>query len=333
MKTAVIGDPHLSDVARDLYRDHLFRDLPGMLKKLKVTHTIILGDLTDAKDRHSGRLVNMIVQHVMALQLLGPVDVLMGNHDYENPDQPFFGFLDYLPDVTYHSKPERTKLPGVGNVQWLPHTYDYKRDWKNIKFHKSDLCIAHNTFQGADLGHKLADDGIPTNVLPHDRVLCGDVHQPQKIDNVTYVGAPYTVDFGDEYTPRLMLIHEGAVKSRPLDMSAQKILIEAKSYDDLPKAAKAAGAHHGDIVKIRIAVKARTMDEWGQLSEDARAWARKQGYIVHAVQPRIQEADSGKKQIQIKGRDRRSDKDAVTDYADRNAVNDRTLQMGVVLIK
>lgn len=65
-----------------------------------------------------------------------------------------------------------------------------------------DVLFIHECVLGAQLSTSYAaPDGIPVESLPGDIVMCGDIHQPQKIQNLTIVGAGGYYNFSDWYDP------------------------------------------------------------------------------------------------------------------------------------
>ena len=56
----VIGDLHLTDQPKDAYRFGIFKWIKKQIEKHQPEYTVILGDLTDKKDKHSAGLVNRI---------------------------------------------------------------------------------------------------------------------------------------------------------------------------------------------------------------------------------------------------------------------------------
>ena len=100
----ITSDLHLTDRARDEYRWELFPWLIELVEETGSDEVLILGDLTDAKNNHSAELVNRMVKELTNLP--AHVYVLKGNHDYVDPDQPFFGFLNEIPGVRFVTHPE-----------------------------------------------------------------------------------------------------------------------------------------------------------------------------------------------------------------------------------
>lgn len=212
----VTADWHLSDNPRDNYRHLWQQQLRDMIEEYCVEVLLVLGDLTEEKDRHRAGLVNKVVDHLYQLGQLCQVIVISGNHDYVNPATPFYGFAHRIKGITWvgikdRSSPKKEaldKLGMIGDALFLPHTTDYKRDWKGLKLNTYDWIFTHNTFHNADIGNgQRVESGIPVTVFgDRPQVISGDVHIPQKLGPVTYVGAPYLIDFGDSYEPRVLLI-------------------------------------------------------------------------------------------------------------------------------
>lgn len=212
-------DLHFTDRAADEYRWGIFEVLRQTAAQYRVSHIAILGDLTDEKDKHSARLVNKVVSEIYSLQSTtgSRVILLKGNHDYQDPNCPFFGFLGengapiYNTDrVVFVSKPWSTTINGSVCL-FLPHTRTPAADWAKLPLDTPSQIFCHQTFSGARSGdYEL--EGISPKFF-HDRgfdgpVFSGDIHYPQCCGPVVYVGSPYHVRFGDRYDPRIIVFDE-----------------------------------------------------------------------------------------------------------------------------
>ena len=91
------SDLHFTDKPEDSYRFDLFDAMRDWCEEYPIKHIIILGDLTNEKDNHSSKLVNKIVNGIFSLTCYCPVDILMGNHDYIDPENAYFQFLEVIP--------------------------------------------------------------------------------------------------------------------------------------------------------------------------------------------------------------------------------------------
>jgi predicted phosphodiesterase len=329
MTVIVTADLHWNDNPRDAYRHQYVEWLEGCLKKHKAEALFILGDLTDAKDEHRSWLVNQVVAHLTRWARLCPVIIIRGNHDFLSPDWPFFGFVDKLHNVHWVNWPMNydeiaLKMElSIGRFVMLPHTSDYKKEWAEFDFGKYEWVFTHNTFTGSDYGQGPLAKGIPPDVFPDSCVvLSGDVHIPQHVKPVTYVGAPYLIDFGDDYDPRVMLIGRGSVKSILVD-GPQKRLVEIKSLADLKKV-KLAG---GDMVKVRLNLATEDRSKWPEMQTAIKQWAEKQGLVLSSSQPMVAR-EPGLKRVRIY-----DDKLLVRDYVKSRGADAATEKTGLRLME
>src|SRR5688572_5186840 len=229
---------------------------------------MICGDLTDEKDHHPATLVNRVVDHIHELAKLCSVIIPKGNHDYTSlHTTPFFTFLKRIKNVSWINQPE-----WWGTYLLLPHSPNPERDWKSLDFKKADLIFAHQTFTGAQSESGRELHGVPIPFPKGSTVISGDVHVPQKLGPVIYIGAPYTIDFGDDYEPRVLLIKGQNITSVPVT-GVQKRLVECRPED--LTSIKVKGINEGDIVKLRIEVDADAYAHWSDIRAVAYAWAAK----------------------------------------------------------
>lgn len=335
MATIVTADWHLSDNPRDAYRIAWLGALQDMIKQHNIAHLLVLGDLCEEKDRHSAWLVNKVVDVLATIAELCPITILQGNHDYVDIESPFYAFLGRLERVEYLRAPRwrkslsRLSEEDWGSVLFLPHTPNWKRDWKNVDFSKTDWCFAHNTFNGADVGFGRKLDGIPLDVFPDGmKVISGDIHVPQQLGPVTYVGAPYTVDFGDNYKPRILVIEDGKVRSYGMT-GPQKRLLEITSIKELQKQQTKAG----DILKVRIRLRRDDYDRWPQMKMAVIEWGTKNDVQIHVVQPIIEQSRVNQKQRREDATSQRTDEELLEEYCKHRGIDTKTQRTGKLLME
>jgi calcineurin-like phosphoesterase family protein len=227
MRELITADLHLSDNPRDEYRFRFVEQrLPKLLKHYAVDTLYILGDLTEQKDYHSARLVNRIMDALVAAAEHAEVVWLRGNHDYSaDMDNPFFGFVGYVPNLHYIGQPTRR-----GTDLLLPHTRDPQSAWRGLDLAGVQMILAHATFAGA-----IGANGMPLPGIdppsPTIRIISGDVHTPQTHANITYVGSPYSIDFSDEFQPRVLLREAGNKITSLRIKGPQKRVLTAELVD------------------------------------------------------------------------------------------------------
>lgn len=261
--TLLVGDLHLAEGARNEYRFRVFDQIEKFCEKTPVARIILLGDLCDAKDRHTGALVNRIVASIAHLVDHAPVFLLAGNHDAVDASTPFFSFLDYLPGVTYYSSPAIISLAGK-TCAVLPHSRRPHEDWKHLDLSRASYAFAHITLSGAigENGQPLASSITSGFFAIEDlRTYSGDVHVPQKVGKVTYVGSPHPVHFGDAFKPRLLYLDDKErERSIPLE-GVQRVMLDISTPREIERAA----VHEGDQVKVRLHLEETDVGRWHAL--------------------------------------------------------------------
>lgn len=335
VRALVTADLHLGANPRDIYRHQFMKTLTLMLEEQEVDLLLILGDLTEEKDNHGAWLVNKLVFYIARFARRCPVIILRGNHDYLDASVPFYGFLSRLDRVAWVNAPtnsedlsEDISWP-LGRSLFLPHTPNWKRDYPEWDVFNYEWVFAHNTFEGAkgDNNHLL--HGIPTDIFPPKaRVIAGDIHKPQKVGPVTYVGAPYLVDFGDNYKPRVLLLEDDKMTSIPC-VGPQKRLVEISELDELDLQP---GLNEGDILKVRVKLDRSEHAAWPAIQKEVRAWGSKHGYWIYTVQPELAKYTASKASQKGKPPPTRNDKQLVEEYASKRNVDPQTLKVGVELL-
>lgn len=330
MSVLVVADLHLAENPRDAYRLEFQKQLRKTVRDRKVQTVIILGDLTEQKDRHSAWLVNRVVEEIVALAEIAQVIVLKGNHDYLDPSCPFFGFLGRFEGVAWVNAPTSGKslpsgsLAGLGRVLFLPHTSEYKRDWEGLKLDSHyDLIFAHNTFEGAHVGYGKIMRGIPLDLFGESPVISGDIHVPQKLGGVMYVGAPYLVDFGDDYKPRMLLLTKDKTISIPCT-GPQKRLVEVGSLTELDKQKQ---LNAGDILEVRVSVEPGDVQRWMETHGKVRKWGEENGFVVYSVKPMVKPRKAGKVRY-VSQKLKKTDSQIMEEFAKRRGLSSHVIKTG-----
>lgn len=344
MTVLVTADLHLNNLARDQYRHDFQKQLRKQVLAHHATTLMILGDLCDDKDHHPATLVNKVVDHIYELSQIVTVIITMGNHDYSAlAETPFFAFLKRIKNVFWIGEPTQPNLTTIKGLPdttasnlagslILPHSPDPKRDWKSITLKHYELIFAHNTFAGTvgDSGRIL--EGASTDIFDkNSNVISGDVHTPQNVGPVTYCGSPYRVDFGDSFSPRMLLITKARIiKSIPCT-GPQKQLVETQNLT-LPSDAQLdkAGLVRGDILKVRVELDIGQYAQWAEIKDNVLAWGTKYGFIIHIVQPMTKKQTTPTKIA--KRQAPKSDIEIIRGFAKSRNVDEHTVKIGLELL-
>jgi predicted phosphodiesterase len=316
MKALVSADLHFSENKRDAYRFTVVPTLTKLIKQHKVDALIILGDLTEAKDRHSAWLANEVANHLQRLATLCELVIVQGNHDYVAESTPFFGWLEHIPNISWIGEP-RQQTVGKLTYLMLPHTRRWQ-EWTQIDL-AADVVLTHNTFAEPDYS-----DGIPLDIFAAGTlVISGDLHEPHEVTSagvqLTYVGAPYLIDFGDSYEPRALLLDGKELRSLPLP-GAQKRLIEGKD----------AVANRGDVVRIKLLLQPHEVAGWSELRQQWLQWAEQRGLIVDSIMPVLAQRQALPQRLLAGSK---SDEQILAEHCRRHAIDVATAKTGKNLLR
>jgi len=261
MTTLVITDLHLTDKPKDAYRFGIFDFAVEQIEKHNCSLCILLGDVTDQKDKHSSNLVNRIIDGLHKVAARVRVIVLMGNHDYHaDPTNPFFKFLNRMKNIDFITEP--TVLYHDPAMFFVPHTRN-EDEWNALKPDRPvGIAFIHQTVTGAisESGRRL--DGF--SLKPLKRLKCpvfsGDVHSPHTVGPVTYIGPPYHIRFGDDFVPRCLVLDEKTGKTKDIHFDCpRKWSLTISNPDELLADKR---LRPGDQVKIKLEISREEVVEW-----------------------------------------------------------------------
>jgi hypothetical protein len=178
-----------------------------------IRHVIHLGDVFDRQ-----RQVNFNTLHVFQECFVAGLvsrgmtaTVLTGNHDtfFKNTSdinslRAIVGGVGAWPGVTIMWEPEEKDIDGMSIlfVPWVPTSKI--EDFRRRLAHGGPFLAGHLEIQTFDLGGgRLMDRGlVPGEVAGFGRVLSGHFHKRQTRGNITFIGSPYQMDWGDHGQPK-----------------------------------------------------------------------------------------------------------------------------------
>lgn len=288
----LVGDLHFTDQARDAHRFDIFDWIVKQQAKHKPAATFLAGDITDSKDRHSATLVNNIVNGLMKLKR--PVYILMGNHDYRDPNNPFFKFLNHIDGIHFVIEP--TVIKAIKPIGLIPHvrTQDAFDDAvRAVQRGNAGISsyLVHQTFEGAIAEAGVRLSGLSASLIeslnPPLGVYAGDVHKPQTQGLVTYIGCPYQVRFGDNFEPRCILVREDGTEVYPWFDAPRKWSLKIRGPENLLNNTE---LMEGDQVKLVIELPREEAVEWKQVRESVLAACKKLKLEVYGAKVEVKAA-------------------------------------------
>ena len=278
----LITDLHLTDEPSTDYRWGLFPWLNKQIKEHRVRTLLILGDLTDAKDGHRSELVNRIVTSINSLRI-DDIIILAGNHDWLKQGQEYFRFLNLMPSVRFITKPyedEDNIKQGSPSAYFLPYSKNPVSDWQGMDFNHYQYLFMHQTIRGAvaSNGQKMDGEDLPDFRGP--KVYSGDIHVPQDIGGLTYVGSPYHVHFGDKFLPRAILLDKRGQETDLHFETISRIVVKISDLRELERKR----FKPGDQIKLRVELPEADAHRWAAVRRAAMDRLTDQGAIVHGVE-------------------------------------------------
>jgi hypothetical protein len=280
MNALIISDLHLTESINEEYRWMVFNNVRQYLKEYKIPNLFILGDLLDKKDRHPAELVNRLINELVRCTDAGYVHVtiLKGNHDYLKPEHPFLDFLDHLDNITWVDKPQII-TNDLDLTLWLPHSKTPEVDWKDLDYKDVSYIFMHQSVIGCKVSNMFEmNHGLNLKWLTsrtNAKIYSGDIHVPQDIDSLTYIGTPHPVAFGDHYQPRMLHLTDGGHVEIPLN-TIQRLALTVTSLHDLKKQCEQYKAQAGDHLKLKIQLSNKELSQWSDLKQLIQAWCQQQ---------------------------------------------------------
>jgi DNA repair exonuclease SbcCD nuclease subunit len=282
MTGLLTGDWHLTDNPVEEYRWDTFDLVEKIAIQYHVSHIYLLGDIFDRKDRHSKELVNEGTASLGKLQVNTDADILitMGNHDKPISGVPYWSFLNGLmPRVRYITEPEM-----IGNVLLLPFSSNPVEEWKGLPFSNVKMILMHQTVEGS-----LSAEGrpIPSSdtmpVFPQGiPIYSGDVHRPQRVMGVEYIGVPHPVRFNETWPNRVLVVDDKDFSkfiSIPL-LTTHRAILDIDSSTDL----STIQTNPGDQVRIRYKLNSEKMTQWPVEEEACRQWAMDRSIFLASLE-------------------------------------------------
>jgi DNA repair exonuclease SbcCD nuclease subunit len=295
MKFLATADLHLTGRKADAYRWSIFPWLRTQGASRKVDAFFILGDVTDSKDNHGSVLVNRLVSELLGLAAVAPVYAISGNHDYTDPEWPFFRFLSELHERGVHFYTKRTALTLNGErFLLLPHVRNPEDAWQRKDMRNQDFIMVHQPVMGAvqENGQRRRD-GMSMLLFSKANkdctILGGDIHVPQEVTQrdapggrsrgvyhkLTYCGAPHPVRFGDDYKPRVLFYDGRRLQSVPRVTLRKHI---ARVSDPAQLAEQ--GLTPGDMVRVELRIPRAEFVHGRELQRRVREQCKALGLVL-----------------------------------------------------
>jgi Calcineurin-like phosphoesterase len=327
MVPLLLTDLHLDDNPDNEYRWLIIEQVLQAIIQHRVDVVFILGDTVDRKDHHSAAFVNRLIPELLKLAARAAVVILRGNHDTPLHGPAFWEFLGYIEGLSYVTQPMPWHLfdNDKPDLLLLPFAADPKEAWHGIRMSQYRALFMHATVSGAVVENGIVMENSKFPILPRScRIYSGDVHVPQTVGNITYVGAPHPIKFGDKYPCRMLLLdeHFGIKLELPLH-SLRKVMLDISSVEEL----RHLRLRHGDQVKIRFKCAADNVAKWGAVESTIAQWAADHGVIIAGTEILVDSLHDGRA-----ADPEQPPEQILRDYAAHEAVPEELLAVGLTLL-
>ena len=322
----VVTDLHLTDHPSTAYRFGLFPWINEQIIKHNVKTVNILGDITDAKDNHAASLVNKVAESICSIDC-DRVNVLAGNHDWRLKGEEFFRFLNMVPGIRFITSPWEDE-DKQNMAMYLPYTKTPAKDWAGFDFSHYRFLFMHQTISGAIASNGEAMEGEELPKLDAANVYSGDIHVPQVIKGVTYIGSPYHVHFGDDFKPRALLLDRVGREQWLHFPAPRRIVVKVASLADLRRLENLSP---DDQVKVRMQLDESDKHAWLRIKREAVKYLEDKGIYVHGIELEVKKSTKrvviGKVQTTVTPRQ------ALLDYVDAEDLGGLTLDAGLDIME
>lgn len=188
---------------------------------------VIAGDLHDSKAIIRAEVANELL--TIFANARCRVYILVANHDLVNERGTEHG-LNYLrsSNVDVIQSPVTVSLSGVP-VRLIP--YQASQEAMETALDTTHLVIMHQGVKGAWTGDYVHDrTAVDDHLFFNHTVFSGHYHRHQTIGNVTYIGSPYTITFGEASDPDkgFLVINSDGTFERVLTGLRKHVVLEPR---------------------------------------------------------------------------------------------------------
>lgn len=324
----ITTDLHLTDSIIEAYRWDIFNFISKTVQEYpkKIDIIAFLGDMFDRKDRHTGILVNRVINQLLRLiETTGcEVIILAGNHDKPLNGPYYWEFMNHH-TIKYITQPQLYK-----EIYLLPFSSDPTNDWKSIDWTKGKVVFMHQTGEGAVAENDFLLTSHKLPKLPNLPIYSGDVHRPQTTANgIVYVGVPHPVRFSESWDNRIFVLNTDDA-SRPFEIKVPSIkrdILDIHAFEELSNLRY----KQDDQIRIRYHLQSKNLSDWPVEQEKIKKWASDKGIFLASVEASI--IGDGLKKQDTKQLETIKPEEVVRMFCEQEKLDPQTLEMGISLIQ
>jgi hypothetical protein len=183
----------------------------------------------------------------------------------------------------------------------------------------------HATVTGAVVENGLVMENNNFPILPRNaKVFSGDVHVPQQVRNITYVGAQFAIKFGDKFPCRMLLLDQNFDIALEIPLRPpRKLMVDITNVRDLLNLK----IGRGDQVKLRFNCSTAQLPEWGAIERTINEWAARNGINIIGTEVLIDSLQS------VRGADiEQTPEQILRAFARQEHISEELLEVGLALL-
>lgn len=166
------------------------------VEEVKPDAVVNLGDTFDTHAVLRSEVKNVVMDHIehcVKYSNSKKYFYILGNHDFYKPkSSKYHALKDWKHFKSLCIIDERVDFPSM-NITMLPYYPDHNDFPKDTL----PICIAHQTFIGADYGYKREDVGVDADKVDAEIIISGHIHLKQEFGKVIYPGSPFSQSVND----------------------------------------------------------------------------------------------------------------------------------------
>lgn len=181
----------------------------------QVDHIIFMGDWYENRSSVNVSTLNYSYKGAELLNQLGlPVYFIVGNHDlYYRTSRNMYSTINFHAFANFHVIDAPTIIDNVGHGRVLLCPYMFADEYKSLlKYRDIETWFGHFEFKGFEVttyGFKLDVGPSHKDFIGPRHIFSGHFHRRQAVDNISYIGNTFPMDFGDAWDfDRGMVIYD-----------------------------------------------------------------------------------------------------------------------------
>ena len=303
-------------------------------RKYNIKMVFLLGDVFELKDRIPARIMILFAEAVAKFSC--PLIILKGNHDFAEDDYPPIKLLLREGKIDFISNPwidfsETSITNGIAFLPYFRKYEQFKEEWNRLHFlikghsKPTKLFLFHNTVPGSKFSNNYKVEGefdLPT--IEGIRYLAGDIHLPQRVGPIQYLGSPYQVDFGEEGQEKFVYLHDTTQDIlTPIELKYPKFVsVDISIINDVSSADV-----EGNYIRMIGEVLKERKSQAEECKKILESWNPK--FVISAIKYRSEK----KSRIESSKDDHKTVLSEFLQQSETDLDKTRLLEMGLDLIK